>query len=92
VIPGRHPPSAGHRQLARRRGRHGPAALPLPRPGSDNVTSFLFPSGEHLAITAQFWREDHLAAHPEHARMVFTAEITADELIGVLAGLVAALR
>jgi len=60
-------------------------------PTTDNVTSFLFRHNGGLVLTAEFWRQSHLRAHPEHAGVVFTADIPTDELIGILEGLVAAL-
>ena len=53
-------------------------------PTTDNVLAHLFPHGDDLAITAEFWREEHLRLHPEHAETIFVAEITADELTGIL--------
>jgi hypothetical protein len=61
-------------------------------PTTDNAQSYLYRDGDNTAITAQFWREDHLRAHPEHAGVVFTAEIPTDELIDILERLVAALQ
>lgn len=60
-------------------------------PTTDNVISFAFRNGDGLVLTAQFWREDHLREHPEHAGMVFTAEIQVEVLTGILQDLVAAL-
>ena len=60
-------------------------------PTTDNVLAYLYRNGDETAITAQFWREDHLRAHPEHAGVVFTADIPTDELIDILESLVAAL-
>lgn len=53
-------------------------------PTTDNVIAYLFPSGDHLALTAGFWREEHLRRHPEHVGAVFAAEIEAEELAGIL--------
>ena len=53
-------------------------------PTTDNVIAFLFPKGSHLAITLEFWREEHLRQHPEHVGEVFVAEIGADELAEIL--------
>lgn len=58
-------------------------------PTTDNVIAHLFRDGERLLLTAQFWREDHLLKHPEHADEVFTAEIPAVEFIGILEDLAA---
>ena len=58
---------------------------------TDNVMSFLFRDGERLEITFEFWREQHLLAHPEHAGIVFTVEIEAAELVQILDDLTAAL-
>jgi hypothetical protein len=60
-------------------------------PTTDNVEAFAFRDGDHLEITWQFWREGHLLKHPEHAGTVFTLEIQAAELAGLLEDLVAAL-
>jgi hypothetical protein len=60
-------------------------------PTTDNLEAFLFRDGEHLEITWQFWREEHLRRHPEHAGMVFAVEIGAAELAGLLEDLVAAI-
>lgn len=60
-------------------------------PTVDNIVAFLFRDGERLEITWQFWREEHLLRHPEHAGTVFTLEIGAAELAGLLEGLVAVL-
>ena len=60
-------------------------------PTVDNIVAFLFRDGEHLEITWQFWREEHLLRHPEHVGTVFTLEIRATELAGLLEDLVAVL-
>ncbi|MFD0692435.1 hypothetical protein [Actinomadura fibrosa] len=53
-------------------------------PTTDNVTSFLWRDDDRLVITLEFWREGHLCTHPEHAGMVFIAEVLATEFAGVL--------
>lgn len=60
-------------------------------PTTDNVQAFLFRDGDHLVITLQFWRERHLAKHPEHAGTVFAVEIQAAQFAGILEDLVAVL-
>ncbi|MFF0476586.1 hypothetical protein [Streptomyces sp. NPDC004284] len=60
-------------------------------PTTDNVMAHLFREGEHLMITLEFWREEHLLAHPEHAREVFVVEIPTAEFIGILDDLVSVL-
>jgi hypothetical protein len=60
-------------------------------PTVDNVVAFVFRDGERLEMTWQFWREDHLLSHPEHAGTVFTLEVGAAELAGLLEDLVAVL-
>jgi hypothetical protein len=60
-------------------------------PTVDNIAAFLFRDGEHLEITWQFWREEHLLRHPEHVGVVFTLEIGAAELAALLEDLVAVL-
>ncbi|MCP2337373.1 hypothetical protein [Actinomadura rupiterrae] len=54
-------------------------------PTTDNVTSFLWQHDHHLVVTVEFWRKDHLLAHPEHAGTVFVAELPAAELAQILA-------
>ena len=58
---------------------------------TDNVLAFLFRDGDHLVITLQFWREEHLLKHPEHVGTVFAVEIRAAPLAGILEELVAVL-
>ncbi|GII28446.1 hypothetical protein [Planotetraspora mira] len=60
-------------------------------PTTDNVLAFLFRDGDQLLITSEFWREDHLSEHPEHAGRVFVAELQAGEFVGILEELVAVL-
>jgi hypothetical protein len=60
-------------------------------PPTDNVTAFLFRDGNHLVMTCQFWREEHLLEHPAHVGAVFAAEISAGELAEVLEDLIAVL-
>lgn len=45
-------------------------------PTTDNVLTHLFHDGDHLVITEEFCREDHLRRHPEHIEAVFVAEIS----------------
>jgi hypothetical protein len=44
-----------------------------------------------LVITLQFWREEHVNKHPEHASKVFVVEIATTEFVGILENLVAVL-
>ncbi|MFE1230241.1 hypothetical protein [Streptomyces sp. NPDC058745] len=60
-------------------------------PTTDNLTAYLFREGDHLVITLEFWREEHLLSHPEDAGAVFVVELPAEELIGILEGIAAAL-
>lgn len=60
-------------------------------PTTDNVLAFLFRDGEHLTITLQFWRQEYLQKRPEHAGVVFTAEIQATKFVGILEDLAAVL-
>lgn len=60
-------------------------------PTTDNVTAHLFRNGDRLVITLQFWREEHLLKHPEHAGEVFVMEIPTAEFVGILEDLVAVL-
>ncbi|MBM9507925.1 hypothetical protein [Actinacidiphila acididurans] len=60
-------------------------------PTTDNVTAHLFRDGDHLAITLQFWRDAHLAKHPEDAGEVFLATLPTREFVATLEDLVAAL-
>ena len=48
-------------------------------------------SDDLLVVTVQFWREEHLLEHPEHAGTVFAVEIQAAELADLLEDLVAVL-
>jgi hypothetical protein len=60
-------------------------------PTTDNLLAFLFHDRDHLVITLQFWREEHLLKHPEHAETVFAVEIQAAEFAGILKDLAAVL-
>ncbi|MFF1511932.1 hypothetical protein [Streptomyces sp. NPDC058326] len=60
-------------------------------PTTDNVMAYLFREKDHLVITLEFWREEHLFTHPEDAGAVFVVEIPAEEFIGILEGIAAAL-
>jgi hypothetical protein len=60
-------------------------------PTVDNLVAFLFRDGDRLEVTWQFWREEHLLRHPEHAGTVFTLGIGTAELAGLLEDLVAVL-
>ncbi|MFI9781364.1 hypothetical protein ACIHCV_43310 [Streptomyces sp. NPDC051956] len=60
-------------------------------PTTDNVTAYLFREEDHLVITLEFWREEHLLSHPEDADAVFVVEIPAEEFIGILEGIAATL-
>lgn len=60
-------------------------------PATDNIEAYLFRDGERLEVTWQFWREEDLLRHPEHAGTVFTVEVGAAELAGLLEDLAAVL-
>ncbi|MFB6783829.1 hypothetical protein ACFCX0_42730 [Streptomyces sp. NPDC056352] len=60
-------------------------------PTTDNVTAHLFHEEDHLVITLEFWREEHLLSHPEDAGAVFVVKIPTEEFIGILEGIAAAL-
>ncbi len=60
-------------------------------PTTDNVTAYLFREEDHLVITLEFWREEHLLSHPQDANAVFVVEIPVEEFIGILKGIAAAL-
>jgi hypothetical protein len=55
-------------------------------PTTDNLRSFLFrdEKEDELVITFDFWREEHLLEHPEHAGRVFAAELRTGQFIGIL--------
>ncbi|MBT1187893.1 hypothetical protein HET69_28880 [Streptomyces sp. CJ_13] len=69
----------------------GPFRVLLWGPTTDNVTAFLFREEDRLVITLEFWREEHLLNHPEDAGTVFMVEIPAEEFVGILDGIAAAL-
>jgi hypothetical protein len=86
------PPAAVHRQLyAVNDGSRERWWFLQWGPTTDNVLAFLFRDGDHLMITVEFWREEHLRRHPEHMGTVFVAEIEAEELAAILQDAVAAL-
>ncbi|MFF7205503.1 hypothetical protein [Streptomyces sp. NPDC008141] len=60
-------------------------------PTTDNVTAHLFRDAGRVVITWDFWREEHLLSHPEHAGQVFVVEIPAEELMRILDDLVGVL-
>lgn len=60
-------------------------------PTTDNLTAYLFREGDRLAITLEFWREEHLLNHHEDAGAVFVVKISAEEFVGILDGVAAAL-
>ncbi|MFH8729011.1 hypothetical protein [Streptomyces termitum] len=60
-------------------------------PTTDNVIACLFREKDRLVVTFEFWREDHLRDHPEDAGVVFVAEVSVREFVGVLDGITAAL-
>ncbi|MEV7318423.1 hypothetical protein AB0N56_36585 [Streptomyces microflavus] len=60
-------------------------------PTTDNVTAYLFRVEDRLVITLSFGREEHLLSHPEDAGVVFVVEIPAEEFVGILEGIAAAL-
>ncbi|GFN02423.1 hypothetical protein Smic_09790 [Streptomyces microflavus] len=55
------------------------------------MTAFLFREEDRLVITLEFWREEHLLNHPEDAGTVFVVEIPAEEFVGILDRIAAAL-
>jgi hypothetical protein len=63
-------------------------------PTTDNVIAFAFGggSGERVAITVEFWREEHLQQHPEHVGQVFVAELDVAEFAAALEGFAAVLE
>ena len=71
--------------------------VPQPVPGlglgptTDNATVLLFRDADRLVLTLQFWREEHLVGHPEHAGEVFVAEVPFEEFVGILEALAAEL-
>ncbi|MEU6706165.1 hypothetical protein [Streptomyces wuyuanensis] len=60
-------------------------------PTTDNVTAHLFRDADHLVLTLQFRREEHLVRHPDHAGKVFVAEVQTEEIVGILEDLAAVL-
>nr|WP_238362156.1 hypothetical protein [Actinopolymorpha pittospori] len=60
-------------------------------PTTDNLLAFLFRDGTRLVITFQFWRDEHLVKHPEHAGAVFVVEMEAVEFAATLDDLAAIL-
>ncbi|MFG2302482.1 hypothetical protein [Actinacidiphila glaucinigra] len=56
-------------------------------PTTDNLTAYLFRDTDRLVLTVQFWREEHLVRHPDHAGRVIVAEVPAEEFVGILEGL-----
>lgn len=60
-------------------------------PTIDNLIVYGFRDGARLTITFQFWREEHLAVHPEHVGTVFEVEMEAAEFAGILDDLAAVL-
>ncbi|MFJ7946493.1 hypothetical protein ACIQ6K_22995 [Streptomyces sp. NPDC096354] len=60
-------------------------------PTTDNVTAHLFRDADRLVLTLQFWREEHLVRHPDHAGKVFVAEVPTEEFVGILEDLAAVL-
>lgn len=85
-------PAAVHRQLlANDNGLRDQWSFLEWGPTTDNVLAHLFCDGNHLVLTVEFWREEHLRLHPEHAKSVFMAEIEAGELTDILENVVAAL-
>jgi hypothetical protein len=86
------PPAAVHRQLlADSDGLREQWWFLQWGPTTDDVLAHLFRDGDHLVITVEFCREEHLRRHPEHIGAVFVAEIEAEELAGILQDAAAAL-
>ncbi|MGW5265463.1 hypothetical protein ACWEQG_31205 [Microbispora sp. NPDC004025] len=42
------------------------------------------PAQDEPVITFDFWREEHLLEHPEHAGRVLAAELRTGDFIGIL--------
>ncbi|GAA4227533.1 hypothetical protein GCM10022254_15440 [Actinomadura meridiana] len=89
-------PAAAHRRLLdgiRDLDDDYPQFRPFDRwgPTTDNVLGFLFRDGDSLVLTFEFWREEHLRKHPEHAGTVLVAVLSVDEFAGILDQLVAVL-
>lgn len=53
-------------------------------PTTDNLLACLFREKDRLAITFEFWREEHLLEHPEHRGTVFAAELRTGEFLAIL--------
>jgi hypothetical protein len=86
------PPAAVHQQLlSNDDGRRERWGFLRWGPTTDNLLTHVFRDGDHLVLTGEFWREEHLRRNPEHRGAVFVAEIEAEELAGILQGAVAAL-
>ncbi|MBE1605604.1 hypothetical protein [Actinopolymorpha pittospori] len=60
-------------------------------PTTDNISALGFRQGTRLAITFQFWREEHLVKHPEHAGTVFEIDMEVAEFATTLDDLAAVL-
>jgi hypothetical protein len=60
-------------------------------PTTDNVLAHLFRDGDHLAITVEFCREEHLRLNPDHVGAVFVAEVEAADFAEILRETVAVL-
>lgn len=88
-------PEATHRRLMLRAGaddeRRSQSRALSWGPTTDNVTAHLFRDADGLVLTLQFWREEHLIKHPEHAGEVFVAGIPTAEFVGILEDLVTVL-
>ena len=94
-------PEAAHRRLMHRAGADDESEADYELrsrfralswgPTTDNVTVHLFRDKDHLALTVQFRRGEHLIEHPEGAGEVFVADIPTAEFIGILEDLVAVL-
>ncbi|WP_225800273.1 hypothetical protein [Streptomyces sp. NK15101] len=70
---------------------HGRFRALLWGPTTDNVLAHLFREEDRLVITLEFWREEHLLSRPEDVGTVFVVEIPADEFVGILEDIAAAL-
>ena len=90
-FPGLSPPAVHRRLLA---GDDGPRAqwcFLEWGPTTDNVLAHVFRESGYLVITVEFCRDEHLQRFPDHTGAVFTSEITAEELAGILQNAAAAL-
>lgn len=80
-----------HKRLAVSENREGARfAFPDWGPTTDNLLGYLFRRGEHFTMTFEFWRQEHTV--PEERGVVFLAEVSEQELVGVLEEMLTALE